>query len=146
MKEARSGDVFSQQKLGEIYLNGEFNTPKQPTNALIWLEKAYRGFESKGLLENLDPVIGSVLKLNLSEALSSPAVDFACKCFVDKANQGDINAQWQIGKTLIELDPEDSNYKIIQEIFLQTLKNAVLITKIPVQKCKEHRRHREQPS
>ena len=117
MKEARSGDVFSQQKLGEIYLNGEFNTPKQPANALIWLEKAYQGFKSEELLEKKDLVIGSVLKLNLAETLNSPVVDFAWNCFISAANNGDVNAQWQIGKTLIEFDALEEKNSSTQGVF-----------------------------
>jgi TPR repeat protein len=124
MKEARSGDVFSQQKLGEIYLYGEFNTPKQSANALIWLEKAYQGYQSQGLLENLDLVLGSILKLNLAETLTSPAVDFAWQSFIEAANNGDLNAQWQIGKTLIAIDESDSNYSLIVEIFSRILPNS----------------------
>ena len=121
MKEARSGDVFSQQKLGEIYLNGEFNTPKQPANALIWLEKAHKAYQSQGLLEKMDLVLGSILKLNLRDTLNSPAVDFAWQCFIDSAIGGDINAQWQIGKTLIEADSVDPAYKSLQEIVSRLL-------------------------
>ncbi len=132
MKEARLGDAFSQQKLGEIYLNGEFNTPKQPANALIWLERAYKGFESEGILENLDPVIGSVLKLNLYETLNSPVVDFAWECFINAAANGDINAQWQIGKTLLELDTNDletsSFQKILEKFSLKSNTRELAIT------------------
>ena len=116
MKEARSGDVFSQQKLGEIYLNGEFNTPIQPANALIWLEKAFKAYQSQGLLEKMDLVVGSILKLNLPDILNSPSADFAWACFFKAADRGDIHAQWQIGKTLIEIDSDNSAYVLVEEI------------------------------
>ena len=121
MKEARSGDVFSQQKLGEIYLNGEFNTPKQPANALIWLEKAYKGYQTQGLLEKMDLVVRSILKLELTETLNSPAVDFVWQCFINAANEGDIKAQWQIGKTVIETDTSDLHYSQLQGIISRTV-------------------------
>jgi uncharacterized protein len=41
MRSARLGDVSAQQSLASAYLTGAFNTPIQPANALIWLEKAY---------------------------------------------------------------------------------------------------------
>ena len=40
LKLARSGDVFSQHQLGQIYLLGLENTPVNLPNALLWLEKA----------------------------------------------------------------------------------------------------------
>ena len=104
MKEARLGDVFSQQRLGEIYLNGDVGTPKQPANALIWLEKAFTGFKREGLTNQFDSVINLAKQLPLYEVLSSPAAEFAWQCFSEAAKQGDLDAKWQIGKTLLECD------------------------------------------
>ena len=104
MKEARLGDVFSQQRLGEIYLNGDAGTPKQPANALIWLEKAFSGFKQAGLSDQFDSVINLAKQLPLYEVLSSPAAEFAWQCFSEAAKQGDLDAKWQIGKTLLECD------------------------------------------
>ena len=41
LSSARLGDVLAQQKLASAYLTGDFKTPIQPSNALIWLEKSY---------------------------------------------------------------------------------------------------------
>ena len=41
LQSARFGDVSAQQNLASAYLTGAFNTPVQPTNSLVWLEKSY---------------------------------------------------------------------------------------------------------
>jgi uncharacterized protein len=46
---ARMGDVSAQQKLASAYLTGEFKTPIQPSNALIWLEKSYISLKNQEL-------------------------------------------------------------------------------------------------
>lgn len=126
MKDARSGDVFSQHKLGEIYLLGQFNTPKQPNNALVWLEKAFKGYEVQKLLDKQELVISSILKLNLTDTLNSPAVEFAWQCFFDAANNGDLNAQWQIGKTLIEFESSTSKDPQINDLLNRFFPNSNL--------------------
>lgn len=126
MKDARSGDVFSQHKLGEIYLLGQFNTPKQPNNALVWLEKAFKGYEFQELLDKQELVISSILKLNLTDTLNSPAVEFAWQCFFDAANNGDLNAQWQIGKTLIEFESSTSKDPQINDLLNRFFPNSNL--------------------
>jgi len=105
MKEARQGDVFSQHRLGDIYLNGEFGTPKQPANALIWLHKAYKGFLAKGLSDKCEEIISSVLLLPFAETLSSPSAEFAWSCFTSASlRDQNLNAMWQMGKTFLETD------------------------------------------
>ena len=123
MKEARQGDVFSQQRLGEIYLNGEFGTPKQAANALIWFEKAYKAFALKGLNDRLDGVCALVIQLPFSQILSSPASEFAWQCFVEAANQNNLIAQWQIGSTLLEADGSPVTHLLIAKYFDQFFPN-----------------------
>lgn len=41
LQSARLGDVSAQQTLASAYLSGALNTPIQPANTLVWLEKAY---------------------------------------------------------------------------------------------------------
>ena len=52
LSSARMGDVLAQQKLASAYLTGEFKTPIQPANALIWLEKSYFSITNQ-TLENV---------------------------------------------------------------------------------------------
>lgn len=122
MKEARQGDVFSQHRLGDIYLNGEFGTPKQPANALIWLHKAHQGFSAKGMSAECDQVVASTLKLPFAETLSSPSAEFAWSCFSMAANQesneeASLNAKWQIGTTLLESDSSPVTQLLIAKYF-----------------------------
>jgi TPR repeat protein len=122
MKEARQGDVFSQHRLGDIYLNGEFGTPKQPANALIWLHKAYEGFLAKGASDACDQVVASALKLPFAETLSSPSAEFAWSCFSMAANQENnveahLEAKWQIGTTLLESDSSPVTQLLIAKHF-----------------------------
>ena len=52
LSSARTGDVLAQQKLAEAYLIGMFNTPIQPSNALIWLEKSYSSLKSQMIAQD----------------------------------------------------------------------------------------------
>lgn len=124
MKEARQGDVFSQHHLGDIYLNGEFGTPKQPANALIWLHKAYQGFLAKGMSDQCKQVVASTLKLPFAETLSSPSAEFAWTCFVtaaldDTHLENQLEAKWQIGATLLESDSSPITQLLIAKYFDQ---------------------------
>ena len=49
LSSARLGDVSAQQKLAFAYLTGDFKTPIQPANALIWLEKYYISIQNQVL-------------------------------------------------------------------------------------------------
>jgi TPR repeat protein len=129
MKEARQGDVFSQHRLGCIYLNGEFGTPKQPANALIWLHKAYKGFLAKGLHEQCDQVVAATLQLPFAEMLASPSAEFAWSCFSLAAIQennveAQLNAKWQIGTTLLESDSSPLTQLLIAKHFDQFFPNT----------------------
>ena len=90
MKNARLGDAFSQHRLGEIYLNGEFDTPKQAANALIWFEKAYRSYKTQNVTESISSIIEAVQKISLTEILSSPSAEFAWECFSNAAKNNNM--------------------------------------------------------
>lgn len=124
MKEARQGDVFSQHHLGDIYLNGEFGTPKQPANSLIWLHKAYQGFLTRGMSDHCAKVVASTLKLPFAQILSSPSAEFAWICFfnatLDETNlDAQLEAKWQIGSTLLESDSSPITQLLIAKYFDQ---------------------------
>ena len=124
MKNARLGDAFSQHRLGEIYLNGEFDTPKQAANALIWFEKAYRSYKTQNVTESISSIIEAVQKISLTEILSSPSAEFAWECFSNAAKNNNIEAQWQIGKTLIECDGAPITHMLVSIYFDQFFPNT----------------------
>ena len=124
MKNARLGDAFSQHRLGEIYLNGEFDTPKQAANALIWFEKAYRSYKTQNVTESISSIIEAVQKISLTEILSSPSAEFAWECFSNAAKNNNIEAQWQIGKTLIECDGAPITHMLVSKYFDQFFPNT----------------------
>jgi TPR repeat protein len=125
---ARLGDVSAQQNLASAYLTGAFNTPIQPANALIWLEKSYLSiknqavnYSSAGASENLKldtfpPKMLEILKqislVPLEPTFNSPAFSFGWKSFwkLAKANI-DVShaAQWQLAELLL-----DPSKKVLQ--------------------------------
>ena len=106
---ARSGDVFAQQELASVYLNGLFNTPVQPSNALIWLEKAYSSLQNPpNQTVNTDStqmaeLLAKVAHIPLAETLGSPAFSFAWGAFWRLADSSDTNFRWLSRWRLAEL-------------------------------------------
>ena len=87
LSSARMGDVSAQQKLASAYLTGEFKTPIQPSNALIWLEKSYISIENQELKDNtsnkdqIQEFWNQIAKIPLVETFSSPAFRFGWDAF-----------------------------------------------------------------
>ena len=92
LQSARLGDVSAQQNLASAYLTGAFNTPVQPTNSLVWLEKSYLsitnqlvadiGAEDAGDLvfnDSLAPIFSLLSTIPLANTLGSPAFPFGWK-------------------------------------------------------------------
>ena len=126
LQSARLGDVSAQQNLASAYLTGEFKTPIQPANALIWLEKSYfsiqnqlvsqfssgpiEGSEIEALTPEILEIFQQISEVPLESTLNSPAFSFGWGSFwkIAKAN---INAsyavQWQLAQLL--LDPNKKN-------------------------------------
>jgi TPR repeat protein len=123
---ARMGDVSAQQNLASAYLTGEFKTPIQPANALIWLEKSYFSLKNQIVtqfslgsvqlpeIEDSAPeILGVFQKISavpLEQTLNSPAFSFGWESFwkIAKTNI-DVSyaAQWQLAQLL--LDPNKKN-------------------------------------
>ncbi len=99
MKNARSGDAFAQQKIGEIYLFGEPGTPKNISNALLWLEKYSI---TTGLLKDISNLI--VSNLDLDNPLSKDQSKFAWKCIVHSASAGQTLARWLFAQIIASLN------------------------------------------
>ena len=91
LSSARMGDVLAQQKLAAAYLSGDLKTPIQPTNALVWLEKAYLSYINQSLegdgsdLLGFAPLNELFIKIPLAEVLSSPSFGFAWSKFWELA-------------------------------------------------------------
>ena len=99
MKNARSGDAFAQQKIGEMYLFGEPGTPKNISNALLWLEKYS---VTTGFLKDISNLI--VSNLSLEDALSKDQSKFAWKCIVHSASLGQTLARWLFVQAIASLN------------------------------------------
>ncbi|QWD79871.1 sel1 repeat family protein [Polynucleobacter sp. MWH-Spelu-300-X4] len=99
MKNARSGDAFAQQKIGEIYLFGEPGTPKNISNALLWLEKYSI---TTGFIRDISNLI--VSNLALDDVLSKEQAKFAWKCIVHSASAGQTLARWLFTQVIFHLN------------------------------------------
>jgi uncharacterized protein len=112
LSSARMGDVLAQQKLANAYITGEFKTPIQPTNALIWLEKSYFSIKNQGLEDKtsipfqLSGLLTQVANIPLAETFNSPGFGFAWTSFWDLAeknvqDESCLAAKWQLANLLI---------------------------------------------
>ena len=94
LQSARLGDVSAQQNLASAYLTGAFNTPIQPANSLVWLEKSYFSITNQlvvdsssddvsdlGFGDSLAPVFSLLSTVPLANTVGSPAFPFAWKLF-----------------------------------------------------------------
>lgn len=130
LQSARFGDVSAQQNLASAYLTGAFNTPVQPTNSLVWLEKSYLSITNQedteigsedasdlGFSDSLAPVFSLLSTIPLANTVGSPAFPFGWKLFwklADFSNdltptpsyqsQIALKARWQL--ILFLLSPE----------------------------------------
>ena len=130
LQSARFGDVSAQQNLASAYLTGAFNTPVQPTNSLVWLEKSYLSIINQevteissgdssdlGFSDSLAPVFSLLSTIPLANTVGSPAFPFGWKLFwklADFSNdltptpsyqsQIALKARWQL--ILFLLSPE----------------------------------------
>ncbi|WP_438979286.1 tetratricopeptide repeat protein [Polynucleobacter sp.] len=128
LQSARLGDVSAQQKLASAYLTGALNTPIQPANALIWLEKSYLSItnqvinnssaEATKFLELDTPspemlgILNQISLVPLGRTFNSPAFSFGWESFwkLTKANI-DVShaAKWQLAELLL-----DPSKKVLQ--------------------------------
>ena len=89
LQSARLGDVSAQQNLASAYLTGAFNTPIQPANALVWLEKAYFSITNQSIsklssdsglsapdFEVLRPLFAQLSSVPLATTFNTPGFEF----------------------------------------------------------------------
>ena len=94
LQSARFGDVSAQQNLASAYLTGAFNTPVQPANSLVWLEKSYFSVTNQlvadinsddvsdlGFSDSLAPIFSLLSTVPLANTVGSPAFPFGWKLF-----------------------------------------------------------------
>jgi TPR repeat protein len=94
LQSARFGDVSAQQNLASAYLTGAFNTPIQPANSLVWLEKSYFSITNQlvtdissddlsdlSFSDSLAPIFSLLSTIPLANTVGSPAFPFGWKLF-----------------------------------------------------------------
>ena len=94
LQSARFGDASAQQNLASAYLTGAFNTPIQPANSLVWLEKSYFSITNQlvtdissddlsdfGFGNSLAPVFSLLSTIPLANTVGTPAFPFGWKLF-----------------------------------------------------------------
>jgi TPR repeat protein len=109
LQSARFGDVSAQQNLAAAYLTGAFNTPIQPANSLVWLEKSYFSITNQlvtdtssdnafdfGSSGSLAPVFSLLSTIPLATTVGSPAFPFGWKLF------------WKLAEATPHPSPSDS--------------------------------------
>ena len=110
LQSARFGDVSAQQSLASAYLTGAFNTPIQPANSLVWLEKSYfsitnqlvgdinaQDYPDLVLSDLLTPIFSLLSSIPLANTVGSPAFPFGWKLF------------WKLAVALPSSDSSDSS-------------------------------------
>jgi TPR repeat protein len=110
LQSARFGDVSAQQSLASAYLTGAFNTPIQPSNSLVWLEKSFFSITNQlvkdksvaktaelGLSAPLAPIYSLLSTIPLANTVGSPAFPFGWKLF------------WELAEVTPHLSSSDSS-------------------------------------
>lgn len=110
LKSARLGDVSAQQQLASAYLTGALNTPIQPANALIWLEKSTLSITNQTLSHLSSSATANSLFLEkvsaipLADTFHSAAFGFGWRTFWEIAEADtpfSAAAQWQLADLLL---------------------------------------------
>ena len=109
LQSARFGNVSAQQNLAAVYLSGAFNTPIQPVNALVWLEKSYLSIINQSVADlssddifdfditkPLAPIFSLLSTIPLANTVGSPAFPFGWSLF------------WKLAKVPDSLAPSPS--------------------------------------
>jgi uncharacterized protein len=113
LQSARFGDVSAQQNLASAYLTGAFNTPIQPSNSLVWLEKSYLSITNQlvtdknsddvfdlGFSDSLTSIFSLLSTIPLVNTVGSPAFPFGWKLF------------WKLAVVLPPVPPEDVPFTV----------------------------------
>jgi uncharacterized protein len=138
LQSARFGDVSAQQNLASAYLTGALNTPIQPANSLVWLEKSYFLITNQLVAENssddisdlrfsdsLAPIFSLLSTVPLANTVGSPAFPFGWKLSWKLADiplstdssssplsQSALNARWQLIQFLLSPEHVDEQARL----------------------------------
>lgn len=138
LQSARFGDVSAQQNLASAYLSGAFNTPIQPSNSLVWLEKSYLSIINQSVIEissddasdfgssePLAPIFSLLSTIPLANTVGSPAFPFGWKLFWKLADaplpseslssplpHAALNARWQLIQFLLSPEYADEQTRL----------------------------------
>ena len=138
LQSARFGDVYAQQNLASVYLSGAFNTPIQPSNSLVWLEKSYLSIINQSVIEissddasdlgssePLAPIFSLLSTIPLANTVGSPAFPFGWKLFWKLADaplpseslssplpHAALNARWQLIQFLLSPEYADEQTRL----------------------------------
>ena len=138
LQSARFGDVSAQQNLASVYLSGAFNTPIQPSNSLVWLEKSYLSIINQSVIEissddasdlgssePLAPIFSLLSTIPLANTVGSPAFPFGWKLFWKLADaplpseslssplsHAALNARWQLIQFLLSPEYADEQTRL----------------------------------
>jgi TPR repeat protein len=138
LQSARFGDVSAQQNLASAYLSGAFNTPIQPSNSLVWLEKSYLSITNQSVIEissddasdlgssePLAPIFSLLSTIPLANTVGSPAFPFGWKLFWKLADaplpseslssplsHAALNARWQLIQFLLSPEYADEQTRL----------------------------------
>ena len=137
LSSARLGDVLAQQKLASAYLTGDFKTPVQPSNALIWLEKSYTSIQNQLLVDQSSSslktlkALSKIASVPLASTFNSPAFGFGWDSFwqlatADTTTESQAAAKWQLIHLLI-----DPLHQETQSQLVEWLKKRNFFTPIP---------------
>ncbi|WP_108468297.1 SEL1-like repeat protein [Polynucleobacter difficilis] len=138
LQSARFGDVSAQHSLASAYLTGAFNTPIQPANSLVWLEKSYLSIKNQVVAdissgdtpdvffsESLAPIFSLLSTIPLANTVGSPAFPFGWTLFWKLADaspssdatssplsQSALNARWQLIQCLLSPEYADEQTRL----------------------------------
>jgi TPR repeat protein len=138
LQSARFGDVSAQQNLASAYLTGAFNTPIQPANSLVWLEKTYLSITNQVVADvssgdtsdlvfsdSLAPIFSLLSTIPLANTVGSPAFPFGWTLFWKLADvspssdtassplsQAALNARWQLIQFLLSPEYADEQTRL----------------------------------
>ena len=135
LSSARLGDVSAQQKLALAYLTGEFKTPIQPSNALIWLEKSYISLQNQELKDpssnqiEIRQLWNQITQIPLVETYNSPAFRFGWETFWrlsthQEVSEAQLAAKWQLANLLMNPEFSATQLELMEWLKKQSAQSA----------------------
>jgi TPR repeat protein len=147
LQSARLGDVSAQQSLASTYLTGAFNTPIQPANALIWLEKAYFSITNQSIsklrsdselsvldFEALRALFTQLSSVPLATTFNTPGFEFGwCGFWIVAQERADVpaavvdDARWQLIQLVLAPEYADTSSALDAWIASRSIEVSALL-------------------